>query len=141
MGNRKYIYQIERDDCLQVTLCNLLDLKREEVPAFHKVMQNPELFRELYENFLNSLGLISIVIDASYDNSRGISMNPIQGFSESFEAIAILEKKTHDYSHAVLLQVGMTPGLVSIVDPSEKGSDFTIRDLKQIEFIFRKIGD
>ena len=137
----KYINQKHNRDCLQASYANLLGIEYDLIPEFflnYEEREKTDLFMVQIDDFLNEIGHYRIKFDVSMiDGKLGV---PFYCSLKTFKCIGTLEKKGAKYSHAVLLELkrnGLKYNIEIIHDP-KVGSDYTIDDLIQIEFILKK---
>lgn len=135
-------YQRHHRDCLQCTLATLLSVPYESIPEFYKTiadMNSPtkeeaEAFERQYWDWLKSNGYVVIEVKAKYVEGGTIEV-PFVSLDEYF-CLGTLKKEHRNFSHSVVLRVTNNNNIELYHDP-KRNSDYDIRDLISIDFIFR----
>lgn len=129
--------QRNNKDCLICCLADLLEIDYESIPKFYKlnVSGQPEDIR-LFDAWLYSIGYYRILTDVEFDAERAHVKVPY--LSLPVYALGVVQKPSRVYAHIVI--VHLTKDSLTIVHDPKPDSDYTIKDIIQIEFIV-KIGD
>jgi hypothetical protein len=127
------IKQKNSKDCMQCCLSELLNIPYEEIPEFYKMYNKySDNYLEPLDDWLSSLGYVRMLIDVSIDEN--VVQLPFYYSKNKFKCMGILRKENRKYDHAVI--VYYKNGQIGIDDP-KINTDYSIKDLVQLEFIFR----
>lgn len=128
------VYQKDDSDCLKASLCSLIGISYESIPNFHEFFNESGVFNKKYKEWISRLGLNRYTIPAKYRSDLKIVSCDMFHMHSPIRCIGTLDRTDRDWSHSVVLEID-TNWTVKMFDPSLKGSDFSIEDLKEIDII------